>query len=344
MKEPLKVRGEHPTAPLAAQLYPLWVAVANLQNLALAGRRYYPNQDAYSEAEYRRKVAWVGQQIHRLGADVLLCPEVWDEAALREAVAASKLRYSTVAVPGAENGAEGTPRLGLVTRWQVERLQTLTDFDPADHVPVPALGLQTRFERPVLMAELRGPHGQAFTLLGVHLKSKRPKFLLDANGHALEDRDDPSIQARAVLRSLLMRAAEAAALRRFVVTLARGRRQPLMVMGDFNDGPLSVTSQLVAATQAVAYDREARDTALFHAADLQTEPGLRHDRPYSHVYQGWPELLDQVWVSEEFDPRSRFAVGEVRRVEVFNDHLLEGRDGTRSDHGFLRVLMQMQGR
>jgi endonuclease/exonuclease/phosphatase family metal-dependent hydrolase len=344
MKEPLTVRGEHPTAPLAAQLHPLWVAVANLQNLALPGRRYYPNQDAYSEAEYRRKVAWVGQQIHRLGADVLLCPEVWDEAALREAVAASKLRYSTVAVPGAESGAEGTPRLGLVTRWQVERLQTLTDFDPADHVPVPELGLQTRFERPVLMAELRGPHGQAFTLLGVHLKSKRPKFLLDANGHALEDRDDPSIQARAVLRSLLMRAAEAAALRRFVVTLARGRRQPLMVVGDFNDGPLSVTSQLVAATQAVAYNREARDIALFHAADLQTEPGLRHDRPYSHVYQGWPELLDQVWVSEEFDPRSRFAVGEVRRVEVFNDHLLEGRDGTRSDHGFLRVLLQMQGR
>jgi endonuclease/exonuclease/phosphatase family metal-dependent hydrolase len=344
MKEPLTVRGEDPTAPQAVQLHPLWVAVANLQNLALPGRRYYPNQDAYSEAEYRRKVAWVGQQIHRLGADVLLCPEVWDEAALREAVAASKLRYSTVAVPGAESGAEGTPRLGLVTRWQVERLQTLTDFDPADHVPVPELGLQTRFERPVLMAELRGPHGQAFTLLGVHLKSKRPKFLIDAAGHALEDRDDPSIQARAVLRSLLMRAAEAAALRRFVVTLARGRRQPLMVMGDFNDGPLSVTSQLVAATQAVAYDREARDTALFHAADLQTEPGLRHDRPYSHVYQGWPELLDQLWVSEEFDPRSRFAVGEVRRVEVFNDHLLEGRDGTRSDHGFLRVLLQMQGR
>ncbi len=323
--------------------HPMWVAVANLQNLALPGRPYYPNQDAYSEAQYRRKVAWVGQQIHRLGADVLLCPEVWDEAALREAVAASKLRYATVAVPGAEAGAQGTPRLGLVSRWQVERLQTLADFDPADHVPVPEVGLQTRFERPVLMAELRGPQEQELTLLGVHLKSKRPKFLLDAKGQPLEDRDDPSVQARATLRSLLMRAAEAAALRRFVVTLARGRQRPLVVVGDFNDGPLSVTSQLVAATQAVAYDREARDTALFHAVDLQTEPGLRHDRPYSHVHQGWPELLDQVWVSEEFDPRSRFSVGEVRRVEVFNDHLLEGRDGTRSDHGFLRVLLQFRG-
>lgn len=323
--------------------HPLWVAVANLQNLALPGRQFYPNQDGYSEAAYRRKVAWVGQQIHRLGADVLLCPEVWDEAALRDAVTASQLRYGTVAAPGAESGAQGTPRLGLVTRWQVERLQTLEQFDPADHVSVPELGLHTRFERPVLMAELRGPQDQELTLLGVHLKSKRPKFLLDAQGQALEDRDDPSIQARAVLRSLLMRAAEAAALRRFVVTLAQGRQRPLVVAGDFNDGPLSVTSQLVAATQAVAYDREARDTALFHAADLQTEPGLRHDRPYSHVYQGWPELLDQVWVSEEFDPRSRFAVGEVRRVEVFNDHLLEGRDGTRSDHGFLRVLLQFRG-
>jgi endonuclease/exonuclease/phosphatase family metal-dependent hydrolase len=324
--------------------HPLWVAVANLQNLALPGRRYYPNQDGYSETEYRRKTAWVGQQIHRLGADVLLCPEVWDEAALRDAVKASNLRYPTVVAPGAESGAQGTPRLGLVSRWKVERLQSLVDFDPADHVTVPEVGLKTRFERPVLMAELQGPQDQELTLLGVHLKSKRPKFLLDTQGNALEDRDDPNIQARATLRSLLMRAAEAAALRRFVVTLARGRQRPLVVAGDFNDGPLSVTSQLVAATQAVAYDREARDTALFHSADLQTEPGLRHDRPYSHVYQGWPELLDQVWVSEEFDPRSRFSVGEVRRVEVFNDHLLEGRDGTRSDHGFLRVLLQYRGR
>ena len=50
--------------------------------------------------------------------------------------------------------------------------------------------------------------GTALHVLVVHLKSKRPKYLQDAAGNALEDRDDPAITARATLRSLLMRAAE----------------------------------------------------------------------------------------------------------------------------------------
>ncbi len=330
--------------------HPLWLAAANLLNLALPGRSYYPNQDAYSDNEYRRKIAWLGLQFARLNADVLLCSEVWDEAALRDAVGASGLRYAAVSAPGAENhesapgklrgGAQGTPRLGLVTRWDVKRLQSLVDFDPADQVAVPELGLQTRFERPVLLAELEGPQGQGLTVLGVHLKSKRPKFLVDEQGQPLEDRDDPSILARATLRSLVMRGAEAAALRRLVFKLAQGRGNPLVLLGDFNDSPHAVSTQIITATQSVAFDREARDTALFHALDLQTEPALKRDLAYSHVHQGWPELLDQVWVSEEFDARSRFSLGDVRRVEVFNDHLQEGRDGTRSDHGFVRVLLR----
>jgi hypothetical protein len=53
-------------------------------------------------------------------------------------------------------------------------------------------------------------------------------------------------------------------------------------------------------------------------------------------------VLDQILVSEEFDPRSRHAVGDVRRVDYFNDHLHEGRDRSRSDHGFVRALLRMR--
>jgi glutaredoxin-related protein len=114
----------------------------------------------------------------------------------------------------------------------------------------------------------------------------------------------------------------------------------LLLLGDMNDGPHAVTTQMIAANQAVAFDRGARDTALYHAWDVATEPALRRDMAYSHVHQGWPELLDQIWVSEEFVAGSRFARGDVRRVEVFNDHLHEGRDRSRSDHGFVRALLR----
>lgn len=267
---------------------------------------------------------------------------MWDEGALKSAVAGSGLRMTQVLAPGAESGAQGTPRVGLATRLQVEAVESLAEFAPHERVLVPEIGEHSKFERPVLQATLRMKHGQRVHVLVVHLKSKRPKYLPDAAGNPLEDRDDPIVTERAALRSLVMRGAEAAALRGRLVSLIQRSRDPLILLGGMNDGPRAVTSQLIAATQAVAYDRQARDVALFHAYDVQTEPALRHDLTYSHVYQGWPDLLDQIWVSEEFVGSSKFALGDVLRVEYFNDHLHEGRDRTRSDHGFVRALLRVR--
>ncbi len=325
---------------------PIWqtllVASGNLLNLALPGRVFYENQDPYDEAGYERKLAWLGAMLARVGADVMGFQEVWDESALRAAVARSGLHYAAVVAPGAENGAVGTPRVGLATRLPLAAAESVVDFAEAGRVLVPELGVYSRFERPLLHARVQLRTGPQLHVLVAHLKSKRPKFLQDAAGNAIEDRDDPLVVARATLRSLLMRAAEACALRRVVVEITKSTREPLVLLGDMNDSPHSVTTQMIAATLAVAYDRGARDTALYHAWDVATEPALKRDVGYSHVHQGWPELLDQVWVSEEFVATSKHAIGDVRRVEVFNDHLHESKERWRSDHGFVRALLRLK--
>jgi predicted extracellular nuclease len=239
-------------------------------------------------------------------------------------------------------GAQGTPRVGFITRLKVEDSQSMPDFPAQAVVQVPGLGPHTRFERPPLVARLRLPHGQAVCVVTAHLKSKRPKFLQDAQGNPLEDTDDPTVQAVASLRSHIMRAAEALALRLKVVELLHRTRLPLVLMGDLNDSPHSVTTQLIAATHQVAFDKGARDHALFSAWDVQGDAALRRDVAYSHIHQGYPEVLDQVLVSEEFVASSRVSLGDVRRVEVFNDHLHEGRDRSRSDHGFVRALLRLK--
>ena len=47
-----------PTPNLAT----LVVANANLLNLALPGRAFYPNSDPYDADEYQRKIAWLGSK------------------------------------------------------------------------------------------------------------------------------------------------------------------------------------------------------------------------------------------------------------------------------------------
>ncbi len=325
----------------------LMVATCNVLNLANPGRAFYANQAAYTQTEFERKIDWLGGRFKALNADVLAVQEVWDEAALKAAISRSGLHYDLVAVPGTENtasshGAQGTPRVGLATRLAVDQLQSFSDF-PADiGVEVPDIGRHARFERPALLASLRMKHGQSVHVLTAHLKSKRPKFLQDSQGNPLEDRDDPKIAARAGLRSLIMRGAEATALRCIVIDLLRHTKVPLVVMGDFNDSPHSVTTQLIAATSEIAYDKAARDIALFNAYEMQGEWALKKDVAYSHIHQGYPEVLDQILVSEEFVPGSKFSLGDVRRVDYFNDHLQEGRDRIRSDHGLVRALLRLR--
>ncbi len=324
----------------------LTLATANVLNLALPGRTFYANQEPYSQNEYARKIEWLGQRIKTLNADVLTVQEVWDEAAIKDAVAASGVRYNTVTVPGAENGpglsgAQNTPRVGLISRLELVSVDSLAAFPAGMSVQVPEVGLYEKFERPPLHAVLRLRSGQQLHIITAHLKSKRPKYLQDAQGQALEDREDEKLTARATLRSLVMRAAEAAALRCTVVDVLKRTRDPLVVMGDLNDGPHSVSTQIIAATNEIAFDKSARDTALFSAYEIQSMP-LKRDVGYTHVHQGSPEMLDHILISEEFAPGSRFAMGDVRRVDVFNDHLHEGRDRTKGDHGFVRAVLRVR--
>ena len=325
----------------------LTVASCNVLNLAQPGRAFYAGQDPYSEAEHGRKLDWLGDRFKALNADVLAVQEVWDEVALRGAIARSGLRYTHVSVPGAENGpgqhgAQGTPRVGLATRLKVEAIESLSDFPPEAALDVPGLGRHARFERPPLLATLVMKHGQRVHVLTAHLKSKRPKFLQDEQGRPLEDPDDPNVAAVASVRSLLMRAAESLALRLKVVALLHRTQTPLVLMGDLNDGPHSVTTQLIAATTSAAYDKGARDTALYNAWDVQVGAALRRDVAYSHIHLGFPEVLDQVLVSEEFVAGQRRSIGDVLRMDVFNDHLHEGRDRSRSDHGFVRAVLRVR--
>ena len=325
----------------------LTVATCNLLNLARPRRLFYPNQDPYTEQQYERKTQWLGERFRVLNADILAVQEVWDLSALQTALKASGLHYSFVAAPGAEDdngaaGAQGTPRVGLATRLKVLGTQSFIDFPANLGIAIPGLGMHSKFERPPFVATLELKRGQQVTVLVAHLKSKRPKFLQSDDGQPLEDRDNPKIAALASLRSLMMRGVEATALRCLVIDLLHKTRMPLVVMGDFNDTPDSVTTQMVAATSDVAYDQGARDSALFNASDLLGTAALKKDVAYSHIHQGAPAVLDQILVSEEFDPASRHAVGDVRRMDYFNDHLHEGHDRTRSDHGFVRALLRMR--
>jgi predicted extracellular nuclease len=307
------------------------IATFNVLNLALPGFKCYPNSEPLSAADFEAKTSWIASQLDRMNADIIGFQEVWQEEALRHAFNKTA-RYKSLKLLAAPLAGAGNtlPRLAIASRYApLSPPESLAAFPREVAVTLPGGGTHSAFSRPLIRARFN-VGGLALTCFVTHLKSKRPEYL---DG---EDGDNPRHRALANLRSLIMRGAEATAMRLAVIDAAAGRDSAVAVMGDLNDSLFSVTTQMVAATSWRRFDKPLRDAMLFDAYDLQTERRPRRDLAYTHVHDGNPETLDHILLSEEFLEDSKNARGRVVRVEYYNDHLndREGRlADVYSDHG-----------
>lgn len=327
------------------------IATANLLNLALPNRVFYHNTDVYSTNVYQQKIHALAPLLRQLQADIIGCQEVWDEQALREVCELAGMTDCQVIAPLASNaadssltqgqGATGTPAVGLVSRFAIEHYHLLENIPKIGQLDIPDMGRYERFNRPPLLAHVRLPTGTLLHVIVAHLKSQRPDYLEDARGRPLEDRDDPVIRVRAKLRSLCMRAAEAAGIRQYVIETLQHNNQPLILLGDMNDVMQSVTCQLLSEAGEVVYDKTNRDIALFDASSVQTRLHWLRNVAYTHIHQGMPEVLDQILVSEQFLTDSKYKLGEVLQVDYFNDHLKFVTPPRPTDHGLVRAQIRL---
>jgi endonuclease/exonuclease/phosphatase family metal-dependent hydrolase len=319
------------------------IATFNVLNLHDAEQSVY-GEILYSNTNYARKIEWLAAKLDEIDADIVALQEIWSEQALRDVVAASERmrEASVVTAPWAGPGNQ-LPRVAFVSRFAaLEPPVSLTDI-PA-HLQLelpdaPELGLRaqrhSKFSRPILKGRFALPEGssgpRSVTVFTLHLKSKRPERLETKTSG--EDLDKPAVQARATLRSLIMRGCEAAAVRELVIQETDGQLAPCIVLGDFNDTAESVTTELVTG-KASPNDKAARDTLLYNAVAIQSNRGLKREVGYSHLHFSTPSVLDHILVSEEFVAGGKFSIGQVQTVQYFNDHL-NSRELIKSDHGIV---------
>jgi predicted extracellular nuclease len=342
------------------------IASFNCYNLVRPGVFYYDNP-AYSDAEFAKKIAWSSALLGQTGADLVGFQEVFSAEALETLVAAvPAMAGATVLAPGAARDEnEGPhperptktkaimPKVGLATTLEVLDHALISDFPDEVNLSFPRILPETgaeqlvalpirQFQRPVLKARVMLANGTPATVLVAHLKSKRPSVLTDHG----EEEDNPLHKALGAVRSLVIRAIEAAALRAIALSViddpddAEGRRgEPLIVIGDLNDSERAVSTQVVAGDRPwifAPFEQKKRiwDTLLYNGHDLQAEQSLS-GHPYTHIFDGHYEILDHILLSQEFHRLFRDNVGEFRNLRVFNDHLV---DSAQSDERNGRVV------
>ena len=308
----------------------LKIATFNLRNCALPHFQFYDNQDPYDDKLYRAKRDWTAHQIDAINADIIVFQEVFQVQALQEALQASRTmnQAKLIARDAVKMPPKNTwvPQVAIATKLPLLAEPTwVVDYGTGINLPDYAQTV-TQITRAVPHITVKAYNGSPLHILGVHLKSKRPDYLDN------ETADNANDLALATYRSLMRRGADAVALRRYLNQLLKGNRIPCIIAGDFNDDAKSVTSQIIAGSGG--FGKIFYDSQFFDTQRIQTRNDPMRNVVYTNIHQGSLEVLDQIFVTEEFHPQSRYQIAQVREVYCLNDHL-HSREPHTSDHGIV---------
>ena len=324
----------------------------NLYNLNKPGLPLYKNARPWTEGEYAAKIDFSARMLRLLGADVYGFQELWHAGALADILATAGMEQEfTLLAPEGHAGGKivcaGAVRSSILV-GQPEWIETFPEQfrlssggDDAQSGDI-AVSLHT-FSRPVLHFTIR-PEADAAPIhvFVCHFKSKGPTQIFREPWY---DNDVYSRHAEAIGGGLstIRRTAEATALRMILTDLMKGTREPVVVLGDVNDGLLSNTLNILTGQPRylMGFSKGGGDTDLYTAQTLQQYRSTR-DVYYTHVFNNERESLDQILVSEEFYDNSRDRLWKFVELVVQNDHLnFEDHRGLgTNDHGIIRATFR----
>jgi endonuclease/exonuclease/phosphatase family metal-dependent hydrolase len=290
----------------------------NVENLF----RPAPGASPSDQQRFQQKLTLLASVITRLAPDVVALQEVGGAEPLHDLQQTLGGTYPH-AVSSAFPDQRGI-RVAFLSKHPVTEHTDIVDFPPGPALAIhdlTAMGTARpiiRMGRGALRIRVVAD-GQPMDLLTAHLKSKLLSFPRPG-GSSFTPRDERE-RAQVAGIALLRRAAEAVTVRLYANGLLEGtNRTPLLLLGDFNDVPEAQTSLLLAGPPGSelgtrGFDQPDRgdDTRLFNLA-----PAIPVQRRFSRVHSGRPELLDQIFASEELFP---LAADQRRRLPQVDSHI-----------------------
>jgi endonuclease/exonuclease/phosphatase family metal-dependent hydrolase len=344
-------------------------------------------QEIFEEDALRDVISCANTRAHELNAETIpdenkryhrkaifrkLALSPWDQENLAFAP------NSTDAGPG-----QRRPGVAILSRFGFAAPpEVIQDLDAPLTIPFPALRGDTgdagyytlsRLSRPILKARI--PVGdKVITVFNCHLKSKLGEFITPEGAEFSPEQDltayDPVGRALGSARAAMRRMAEAWVLRGFVVAELKAGN-PVVVLGDFNDGEHAVSSEIIAGEvpfknyawmlrhdAKTGRDRYSKDQStkitediesvrLHSAEKLFVRKSLR-DMVYTSAFGGVFESIDQIFLSRHFHPDYNARIADMTYFSVFNDHITDGShpeapyNKLASDHGQIMAYLSMR--
>jgi endonuclease/exonuclease/phosphatase family metal-dependent hydrolase len=300
---------------------PFTIMTWNVENLFPFGNPLGPT----TRDVYEQKLNNLAQTILNIAPDVLAVQEVGDPGAFADLHArlGGLFPYTVLAE---HFDALHPIRVGIISRLPLSNQSelfefphnALTNITDAQGNRIHTMG------RGALKVQVALAPGLTINLVTAHLKSKLISY---PNGRR-SPRDEAE-RARETGAATIRRVVQAVALRVFTNTLIVGNDQPLILLGDFNDGPDAVTTQTLQGPDDGSLARRDKfdDVRLYNLAEH-----IPAQRRYSRLFHKQRELIDHIMVSYDLifrlrqadsfvEPIDSIGTGvESRRAAMFPDH------------------------
>ena len=293
----------------------------NLENLFPVGHEFGPT----SQEVFDQKLENIAQTILSIAPDVLAVQEVGDPAPFLEL----QQRLGGFFPHGrlAEHFENLHPiRVGLLSRLPLGNIGELFDFPNGALLNInDARGNIIRdMGRGALKAEVELAPGLTINVVTTHLKSK----LITYPNNRRSPRNEHE-RAREAGSALIKRTVQAVALRVFVNDMVTGNSQPLILLGDLNDGPEAVTTQILLGPEdrSLSHPGKTDDVTLYNLADY-----IPADHRFSRIFHNQRELIDHIMVSHELIFRHRQVDSFVARIESIGQSVRSRREAVLPDH------------
>ena len=327
------------------------ICTFNTLNLNEPGMRIYKDEDGWSQDEYRRKIAWMAQQLQTMQADVFGFQELWHARSLAAAFEAAGMDqdYDLLA-PSDADGREIVCAAAVKKGLLHEAPEWIADFpekfvleSSGEDQQTPLIKVDIRgFSRPVLHFSVKPRQNeQPIHIYVCHFKSKGPTEIAREEWYQ-QDIENYKKHQKGIgaAISTIRRTAEAAALRYMLTERMKDSATPVIVLGDLNDSQHSNTVNILTEQPRylVGDSVGGGDVALYTTQTLQEYRDTR-DVYYTYVHQDMRESLDHILVSQEFYDNSKERVWLFAGLIVNNDHLnvADKKSSGASDHGVVRA-------
>jgi len=315
----------------------------NLFQLVEPPYSWYSKKDKFNKYEWAEKTLWIKKQIRKMDCDIIGFQEVFSRDALESLVQELGFKYfktADLAKLSTNNPKKYvTTTVALASKYPISNMQKVKVHTPS--LKAHAFEGHFHFSRIPIKATITLPNDKALLVYVAHLKSNR----LNAFEHTFKKNDSMEHKKELVFAtladkhsaSLQQRLCEASSL---FFDIRKSKSKPVILLCDLNDKEFSLT--IDALTNYKYHDDRRKEQYVLHDASYQytkkaynPHPEVKEvPRKATSYFLGKGNVLDYVFISNDFDSNNEASVAHVTDYLVLDEHLKDNKDGSllTSDH------------